>query len=461
LENEHFLSGRRRILATAFLCVVWASFAPAQTFKSLIRFNGKNGYYPNPPLVQGLDGNFYGTASSGGSANQGTIFKLSPSGTLTLVYDFCHQVHCPDGAAPFGSLVLATDGNFYGTTISGGASGAPGYGTIFRITPSGVLTTLYSFSNSSDGAYPEGPLIQATDGNFYGVTLGGINVYGTIFRITPAGVLTSMYSFGDPEYGNPTGLIQASDGNFYGTTTGSNGSIGTVFAITQLGVFTTLHTFKGPGGSRPVGGLVQAADGNFYGTTIQGGTFGQGTVFKITAAGNYTVVRSFTMTDGISPDSSLIASSDGNLYGGTAGNYFDVYGTTFKITPTGALTTLHTFDLNDGAVPSTLVQSTDGSFYGTTYSGGIYAGTLYSLSTGLGPFARTVPTSGPVGTQVTILGNNLTGVTSVTFSSAAASFTVVSDTEITAIVPTGATTGKVKISKPTSSLSTNLPFTVD
>jgi uncharacterized repeat protein (TIGR03803 family) len=359
----------------------------------------------------------YGTTYVGG-ANifDGTVFEITPSGALTTLYSF----NGTDGDQPSGTLIQATDGNFYGTTAVGGANG--GYGTVFKITPTGTLTTLHSF-NSTDGSQPYGALVQATNGILYGTTsLGGANGGGTVFKITTGGALTTLYNFcaqsncadGD---GPVAGLVQATNGNVYGTTyAGGASSFGTIFKITSTGTLTTLHSFDGIDGESPKAGLVQGSDGNFYGTNYLGG-LGNG-------------------------------------------------GTVFKITPAGTLTTLYTFcaqtNCTDGQNPTApLVQDTSGVFYGTTELGGTDAfGTVFSLSVGLGPFVETRPTSGKVGKAVKILGTNLTGSTSVTFNGTAATFTVVSSSEITTTVPTGATTGKVKVTTPHRTLTSNVNFRV-
>jgi uncharacterized repeat protein (TIGR03803 family) len=256
-------------------------------------------------LVQGTDGNLYGTTQNGGANDAcsvvgcGTVFKISPSGTLTTLYSFCSQSGCTDGYRPVAGLIQGADGNFYGTTQFGGASGActGGCGTVFKITPSGTLTTLHSFDGTDGNDLFFAGLIQATDGNLYGATyLGGANGTntGTVFKITPSGALTTLYNFcsqsgctdGRYPYG---GLVQATDGILYGTTQtgGANGTnAGTVFKITPSGTLTTLYSFCAETGCTdgydPTAALVQATNGNFYGTTTFGGADGDGTVFILT-----------------------------------------------------------------------------------------------------------------------------------------------------------------------------------
>jgi uncharacterized repeat protein (TIGR03803 family) len=467
-------------------------FDHSASFANLVSLNGTDGAYPTAALVQGTNGNLYGTAYSGGAYANGTVFTVSPRGELTRLYNFCAQASCADGANPNAPLVLGTDGNFYGTTLYGGAYG---YGTVFKITPGGKRTTLYSFcaqASCADGANPTAALIQASDGNFYGITeSGGAYIYdGTIFRLTFSGTLTTLYSFGyidgDMVFGG--GLIQGTNGNLFGTTGfgGANGA-GTVFEITLTGILDTLYNFCETSGcldgERPYGGLIQGVDGNFYGTTAFGGDTGGGTAFKITDGGALTTLYSFcalsSCADGQYPFAGLIQATDGNLYGTTlAGGAnttcepFGRCGTAFKLTTTGTLTTLHEFcsqsACTDGDyLVAALVQATNGKLYGAAQFGGrndscpYGCGTLFSLAVGLGPFVETVPTSGTVGSPVKILGNNLTRATRVTFNgTAAVGFKVVSSSEITAIVPTSATSGSVQVTTPHGILTSNVPFQV-
>jgi uncharacterized repeat protein (TIGR03803 family) len=460
----------RRVYGVVLLCVTTAIAAPAQTFTTLHSFDGTDGADPIAGLVQATNGSLYGTTEVDGANGYGTFFKITPSGKLATLFSFCSQTNCTDGAEPFAGLVQATDGNLYGTTIVGGAN-FPTYpgGTVFEITPSGKLTTLYSFcsqTNCTDGTEPAGLLIQATDGGLYGTTLGGgANGYGTVFKITPSGKLTTLHSFDGTDGNTPfAGLVQATDGKFYGTTyEGGANNEGTVFKITPSGTLTTMHSFDVTDGDEPVAGLVQAADGNLYGTTTGDGASSYGTVFKITLRGRLTTLHSFDVTDGDEPGTGLlIQATDGNLYGTTIGGGANGFGTVFEITPRGRLTTLHSFDGTDGGYPyAMLVQDTNGSFYGTTSEGGANNdGTVFSLSVGLGPFMETLPASGKVGAAVKILGTHLTGATSVSFNGTAAVFKVVSSSEITTTVPTGATTGKVKVTTPSGTLTSNVNFRV-
>jgi uncharacterized repeat protein (TIGR03803 family) len=467
-------SGKLNSLKSAFvlllLCVTTAVCLQAQTFTLLHSFNNTDGATPfYSGLVQGTDGNFYGTTKYGGAYTNGTVFKITPSGTLTTLHSF----NSTDGAQPISGLVQATNGNFYGTTNTGGGNSCD-CGTVFEITPSGTLTTLHVFTDSPDGNGPFGTLIQAMDMNLYGTTsFGGAHHQGTVFKISPSGTLTTLYSFCTPTgctngESPSAGLVQATNGDFYGTTyLGGIGqhlsSYGTVFQITPSGTLTTLHEFDSTDGSNPAVGLVQASNGNLYGTTVLGGSTGYGTLFEITPSGTLTMLYNFNSGQGTpGGGNQLIQATDGNLYGTSYGGGANDYGSIFEFTPTGTLTILHSFDSTDGAnLFAALIQATNGSFYGTTSSGGANGlGTVFSLSIGLGPFVETRPGSGKVGAKVGILGNNLTGATSVTFNGTAAVFKVVSNTFITTTVPTGATTGTLKVVTPSGALSSNVPFRV-
>jgi uncharacterized repeat protein (TIGR03803 family) len=477
-------------MRTCGVFLLWATAAvtlPAQTFTTLDTFNyDTNGAEPTAALIQATNGDLYGTTSRG--ASEGTVFKITPKGVLTNLYTFsCPGGNCTNGQWPYAGLVQGTNGEFYGTTYFGGANDTcPGpntCGTVFKITPSGTLKTLHSF-DGTDGQFPyigEG-LIQATNGNFYGTTnQGGANSAGTVFKITPSGKLTTLYNFCSKGGPNCTdgagpwgGLVQATNGDLYGTTAG------TVFKITQSGRLTTLHTFAGTEG-RGGTGLVQGTDGNFYGTTISGGTnvIG-GTVFTITPSGTLTTLYSFcsqsNCTDGQLPYAGVVQGTDGNFYGTTQAGGANGScvnggengcGTVFSITPSGTLTTLYNFCPQSGCTDGTnpfagLVQDTNGAFYGTTWGGGLDGvGTVFSLSVGLAPFVETQPTSAKIGAAAKILGTSLTGATVVTFNGTTATFTVVSASEIITTVPAGATTGTVLVTTSSGTLSSNVPFTVN
>lgn len=495
--KEAGASVRSRSFETAFwalrtVCVLLlacaaAIGAAAQTFTTIVTFNDTDGTAPYSGLVQGTDGNLYGTTSNGGATGRGTVFKVTPSGTLTTLYNFCSEANCVDGSIPQAGLVLGADGNFYGITMFGGTGTTycgSGCGTVFQITPAGALTTLHSFCTLStclDGYAPNSGLVQGTDGTFYGTTPngGGPSAQGTVYRITPGGSLTPLHAFcmeaGCADGETPlAGLIQGSNGVFYGTTSdGGAHFYGEVFGITSVGTFSIVHSFDETDGARPSTGLLQAANSKGYGMTQGGGTGTAcggnpcGTIFEISGTGVFTSLVSFNNTDGADPEyGGLIQGSDGNLYGTTAGGGSHDAGTILKMTPSGALTTLYNFcsvgaECADGAGVNSIMQSTNGIFYGTTAGGGTTGdGTLFSLSAGLRRFVQPVPTSGADGSTVMILGNNLTGATGVKFNATAATFTVVSSTEITATVPSGATTGKITVTGPGGSITSIVAFRV-
>jgi uncharacterized repeat protein (TIGR03803 family) len=459
-------------------CTASAVSTSAQNFITLLNFDETNGSGPNPPLVQGFDGNYYGTTNEGGDINSGTVFKITSAGDLTTLFTF---VSGENGNAPTTGLAQAVNGRLYGTTEEGGANG---YGTFFGITSTGKVTTLYSFCSQTgctDGYFPYAALVQGTDGNFYGTTdYGGAYGEGTVFKVTVGGRLTTLHSF-CPKAGCAdgyfpyAGLVQGTDRNFYGTTVygGTHGS-GTVFRISSMGKLSTLYSFCSQlncaDGSFPMG-VIQANDGNFYGATQNGGRGSDGgTVFKITPAGKLTTLYNFCSQtgciDGSHPSLGLIQATDGNLYGTTIGGGASNKGTVFSVKTAGRLTMQHSFDGTDGEGSSAgLVQSTDGNFYGTTFSGGSSGncyqgcGTAFRLSVGLDPFVETPP-SGTEGATVIILGTNLMGVTEVSFNGTPAKFAVVSATEMKTIVPAGAKTGTVEVTTPKGTLKSSRVFRV-
>lgn len=450
-------------------------------FETLAVFDGANGKHPDYGyLVQGLDGNFYGTTANGGNEGYGTVFRITPAGILTVLHDFCSESGCIDGSYPSSGVIQASDGNFYGTTQFGGEYNG---GSVFKLTPAGELTTLFSFCSHvskvgicTDGGNLLTGLVQASDGNLYGTTFsGGATDYGTVFRLTLEGEMTILRSFcagtgpclsGMLPFGR---LLQASDGNLYGTNNiDFPCDAGTVYKITLEGELRLVYSFcdqQAENGENPMDGLVQAANGTFYGTTNDGGTSNFGTVFALTPQGKLTVLHTFTGgSDGANPVAGLILASDGNFYGTTSFGGLYNEGTIYRITPGGRLTILHNFCSHAvcGQQPlEGLLQATNGVFYGTTPLGGKENdGTIFSLSTGLAPFIELSPTSGSAGAQIVILGMGLTGSKEVEFNDTPAQFTIPQAGEIIATVPAGATTGYVTVTTPSGTLRSSETFTV-
>ena len=347
------------------------------TLITMASFAVYNGAFPYATLTLGPDGNFYGTTESGGSNGYygyGTVFRMTTNGAVTTLTTFVGT----NGANPYGALALGPDGNFYGTTARGGITNSAypsGMGNVFKVTTNGALTTLASFAYVN-GANPQAGLTLGPDGNFYGTTEGGgNNNVGTVFRIRTNGTLTTLASFASINGAYPwAGLTLGPDGNFYGTTEAGGGSSndGTVFRISTNGALTTLASFNGYiNGLIPIAGLALASDGNFYGTTILSGSSPNGTVFRISTNGNLTSLATLSGTNQISPYAGLTLGSDGNFYGTVPYGGTSGYGTVFQITTNGSLTILSNFDRTNGAYPRAgLTLGLDGNFYGATYSGG-------------------------------------------------------------------------------------------
>ena len=352
-----------------------------------------DGANPVAGLIQGADGSFYGTTSYGGvndvsSGGDGTVFQILTNGTLNVLHSFDFS----DGATPDAGLIQAPDGSLYGTTASGGSGSS---GTAFQITTNGAFTSLYPFSGGTDGSDPEGRLLLASDGNLYGTTAGGgdVNGDGTLFQLTTAGSLTTLVQFNVTNGATPmAGLVQTANGIMYGTTDygGTNG-IGVVFRVTTGGSEAVLFSFpETDDGANPSADLLLAKDGNFYGTTEAGGDFGFGTVFRMSPAGNLTLLYTFgsmadvsgNPLDGESAEGALIQGQDGGLYGTTPGGGASGDGTIYRITTNGVFNLLYAFSSSDGSGPwGGLVQTPDGAMYGTTTAGGSGNGTLFRITT--------------------------------------------------------------------------------
>jgi uncharacterized repeat protein (TIGR03803 family) len=374
-------------LGLLFTVICFLTTAHTQTETVLYSFttNPSDGTNPFSGLTLDAKGNLYGTTYFGGTFGFGTVFKISPTGTETVLYNFTGGA---DGAYPYGSdLIRDKAGNLYGTTNFGGANGE---GTVFMLSPSGSETVLHSFApDGVDGFFPFGGLVMDKAGNLYGTTLqGGAKNFGTVFKLTPAGVETILHSFqadADGAYPSNVTLALGKKNVLYGTTnSGGAGRVGTVFKVTQTGSETVLHTFAidGVDGYFPFGGVVLDKKGNLYGTTHAGGTFDNGTVFKITPAGTETIMHNFTGgADGGEPYAHVALDKLGNLYGTTYFGGSSGVGTVFSVDPTGKEGVLHSFKSNpDGAYPvAGVVLDKKNNLYGTTYQAGLGYGTVYKI----------------------------------------------------------------------------------
>jgi uncharacterized repeat protein (TIGR03803 family) len=375
------------LLATTLVSECFG-YQPAAVLTTVHSFQAfTNGEHSTYAPIPGNDGYFYGTTDGGGTnGGVGTVFRISTTGAVTRLYSFTGG---NDGAYPT-QLLLGSDGYFYGTTSSGGTNNC---GTVFRISTNGLLTTLQFFNGADKGEFTQSGLALGSDGNFYGMTeFGGSNYSGTIFKITTNGGLNSLYSFtGGGDGADPqAGLILGSDGNFYGTTaSGGASQQGTVFQISASGALNNLYSFTGGAdGGVPEKALVQSSDGNLYGTTSDGGTNYAGTVFEITTNGSLTTFYAFTGFFGQVSENypnGLMLGSDGNLYGTTYGyQYGPDFGIVFKVSTDGSLTILHVFTgREDGGNPiASLTQGSDGNLYGTTTIGGTHnVGTVFQITT--------------------------------------------------------------------------------
>ena len=430
---------------------------PAGTFTELVSFDGLNapqqGIYPSATLTRGADGNLFGTTQYGGTGNHGTVFRVTPGGTLSTLIEFTGNGGAnvgstpnglflggngelygttqtggygsndvgtafridPDGsmdtlvdfaalrgggagAAPLAALLQGRDGNFYGTTYYDGATDS---GTVFRMTPAGIITRLAEFTGASGplpGRGPLAPLVEGLDGEFLGVTsAGGSNEGGTIFQMTTSGEALTLFEFDNPDESPETPLTQGADGHFYGTTLtdGASGA-GSIFRLTSDGTFTTLIEFSGMEGprrgARPASALTLGDDGNLFGTTSAGGVSDAGTIFKLTPAGEFTTLVDFSGADAPTPGSTplgaLLLASDGHLYGTTSAGGPQDEGTAFRLTQGGEFTSLFAFGGSEaedhGSAPAVaLVEGGDGNFYGTAGPGGRFENaTVYMMTPG-------------------------------------------------------------------------------
>jgi uncharacterized repeat protein (TIGR03803 family) len=447
-----------RLFSLVALIFFSAALLRAQTYTVLHNFNETEGCCSNYPgmMVQGRDGNIYGATTNGGTHLYGNIFKMTPAGALTSIYSFDFT----NGAYPQGGISMGQDGNFYGATYQGGANSR---GTIFKVTPAGAHTLLYSFSDVGDGAYPKAPPMQAQDGNLYGTT--GNGTIAVLYKLTTTGTFTVMATLASQTY---SPLLLGTDGNLYGMTLAAgtyNG--GTVFQFSpSLKTVKTIFNFHNEWS--PTGSLMQGLDGALYGTTSSGGTGDGGVVFRLTTAGAYKILHTFSTSgaaDGRTAYSGVVQGSDKFLYGVASAAGPGGLGTLFKVSTTGTgFAVVHSFATATGDTPLTaLLAHTNGKLYGQTSHGGTHTpyGVVYSLDAGLAPFVNPVVLhSAKVGATVEILGQGFTTATGVLFGAGTGTFTATSNTYMTAKPVAGALTGQITVKEPSGNLLTPLKFKI-
>ena len=455
-----------RITGLALVCALGITIH-AQSYKVLNFF-----YTPDAPtgLVAQSRGGYLLSMD-----RIGEIFRSKTSGEYpTVLHDFGGP------SRTTGGLTLGRDGRFYGATPYGGIHDL---GTIFQMTPDGIVKTLHEFDGVADGRYPQARPIQSLYGDFYGTTSGDDTHPGTVYKIDGNGGFTNLHAFAGPDGANPIGaLVQGTNYWFYGTTSnGGTHGAGTIFRISSSGAFEVLFSFDGTHGANPTAGLIQANDGNFYGVTSLGGPYQGGVVFKMTPARQVTILHNFTGgswgsgptagNDGAGPLWDLTQATDGYLYGTTFGGGTFGWGVLFRISTTAEFTVLHNFSVNpachdafacfDGASPVAVIQHTNGFLYGFTESGGQMGnGSLFRFDLGQAPFVTYLPSYGRVGMTADILGQYFTPASEVFFNGVRAQIIKVETTYMRVVVPDGATSGWITVTTTKGMLKSNKVFLV-
>ncbi len=376
---------------TALLCVPARAASPASNVQTLATLGSLTvGTAPRGELFPATDGNVYGTASSGGAAGYGSVFRIGGDGAVTAVFSFGSAAE--QGISPYAGVVEGPDGALYGVTYFGGTRSD---GAIFKLTKAGTYTQLHSFDGRDRGAfYPYGGLALGPDGKLYGTTLrGGQTDQGTVFSIATDGTgYTVLASFKGSDGANPEGTLTVGrDGTLWGTTLiGGANDRGTVFKMTPGGTITVVHSFAALGafnasgigtnaaGANPRAGLSLGPDGNLYGTTYQGGSGGYGTVFRLTPGGTLTTLHTFAGAprDGAAPLGIVRLGADGSLYGTTERGGASSAGVAWRISPTGVYSVLHSFSSLplDGATSYNSVLPWNGGLLGTTFTDSSFGG---------------------------------------------------------------------------------------
>jgi uncharacterized repeat protein (TIGR03803 family) len=472
-------SGMTAIAVTVIAVVVMfaaaAVPAPAQTPTVLHIFpiGSTDACKPEGNIVQGRDGNMYGGGAVCGGNGSGAIYKISPAGAESMFFSFPQQWLYCGGAG----LTLGSDGNFYGACEAGNP--ATGLGSIFRLTPAGGFTDLHDFTGVNGDSFPVYPPIQASDGNFYGVTGNEVQVCGNVYRMTPAGVYTNLHTFSGSDC-HSSNLVQASDGNLYGTLADCAvvQGAGCVYRISTTGVFKEIHDFAFTTGQEPCTGLIQGKDGKLYGATNQGAANGWGNIYKLTTAGVATDLHDFNnatdaaCVNNVGPPVNMLQVTDGTFYGVNPA-YGTYGGSIYKLTSANVFSAwmFPSTDVDGNSPSSTLIQNTNGLVYGTTPSGGFIPpncpqgcqGTFFSVATGDKPFVSLEPTekTGNVGASVGMFGQGFSSASVVKFGGVAAtSVTLSGTTYLTAVVPVGAHTGAVTVTTGTTTLTSPQTYKV-
>jgi uncharacterized repeat protein (TIGR03803 family) len=350
---------------------------------------GLDGSAPLAGVIRDNAGNLYGTTSFGGTADQGTAFKISPEGAETILHSFAGFSE-GDGSTPKAALIRDSAGNLYGTTEYGSNHEGAGTGTVFKLDSAGAETILHYFSGSTDGADPVAALLLDSAGNLYGTTMFGGLGYGTVFKVAATGGESVLYAFtGKADGSRPlAALVSDSSGNLYGTTQlGGTDSLGVVFKLASSLEETVLHNFDGSDSDETPTTPLLRVGSTLYGTTsgvAHGGQQG-GTVFEINSRGQEKVVHQFvprSKTDGSEPSSGVVRDSAGNLYGTTASAGASGFGTVWKVDTSGHETILYNFTGGtDGKIPYGIIRDAKGNLYGVTQAGGDTTGNGCSCGT--------------------------------------------------------------------------------
>jgi uncharacterized repeat protein (TIGR03803 family) len=478
MKSNHRQRNRSGVIAMVLIMltavVIFAGVpAQAQTPTTLHSFpeGQTDACEPEDNIVQGRDGNMYGVGVACGTNGTGAVYKISKSGTESVVFNFPST-----WSSCFSGLTLGGDGNFYGTCFTNPG----GNGGIFQLTPAGVFTDKHDFNGVNGDTEPLYAPIQAADRNFYGVTGFYPFTCGNVYQLTPAGVYKSLHTFSGSDCGPASSLFQASDGNLYGTlyTCALNATgLGCVYKITTAGVFTEIYGFASSTGYGPCTGVIQGKDGKLYGATNQGAANNFGNIYKLTIAGVHTDFHDFNNTTDAScgdnvgrTNVNLLQVTDGTFYGVNGINGPSGGGSIYKLTSANVFSAfLFPSPFVDGDAPlSTLIQNTNGLVYGTTASGGPTScnpcqGVFFSVATGDAAFVNLEPTQKAelVGAHVGMFGQGFSSASVVKFGGVASpSVTRSGTTYLTAVVPVGAHTGAVTVTTGSTTLTSPQTFKV-